>query len=387
MLTLLEIYRQSSNPQLKDFLILTLRQMDSQGLRDHLAGGFYRYVVDPGWQVPHFEKMLYDNALLASLYFRAGDVFANKTYTAIGNETLDFVLTDLATNSQAYAASLSAVDNHGIEGGYYLWDLTQLKKILNQDELAVASLYWQLEGPPDLDDGHHLVAAMSVATVAAQLKMAEQKVQTLINSATGKMRAARSQRELPKDSKILTAWNGLLLTALVQGAQASGQQRYRQKAEALADFIRTRLWDQQQQMLRKGATDKESFGPGALEDYAYVAQGLFALWELNKDPATQQLLAAVIDQAWRRFYGQQGWQLAEDMLLKYGTGMTVMSDGPMPAASAVLIKTTYLYGLQSNNPKLVTQALRAMNVGHEEMSKDAYWFASQIDVIRLAASK
>jgi uncharacterized protein YyaL (SSP411 family) len=225
---------------------------------------------------------------------------------------------------------------------------------------------------------------MSIAVLAAQLKMTEQQVQTLIDSATQKMRAARSQREIPKDSKILSAWNGLVLSAMVQGAQASGQQRYRQKALELGEFIRIRLWDQEKQLLRKGAAEKGAFGPGALEDYAYVAQGLFELWELNKGPVTQKLLAQVIDQAWQRFYGQQGWQLAEDMLLKYGTGMTVMSDGPMPAASAVLIKTTYLYGLRNNNPKLVTQALRAMNVGHEDIRKDAYWFASQIDAIRIA---
>jgi uncharacterized protein YyaL (SSP411 family) len=124
-----------------------------------------------------------------------------------------------------------------------------------------------------------------------------------------------------------------------------------------------------------------------LQDYAYVAQGLYTLWILDQKPATKTLLAAVIDQAWRRFYGKHGWQLAEDMLLKYGTGMTVMSDGPMPAASAVLIRTSYQYGLRGNDHKLVTQALRAMNVGHDEMRKDAFWFATQIDAIRVATTK
>ena len=118
--------------------------------------------------------------------------------------------------------------------------------------------------------------------------------------------------------------------------------------------------------------------------HAYVAQGLYALWVLDQNPVTKKLLADVIDQAWRRFYGKQGWQLAEDMLLKYGTGVTVMSDGPMPAASAVLISTSYQYGMRDKNQQLVKQALRALNVGHGEMRKDAFWYASQINALRLA---
>ena len=382
--TLLEIYKVTPSQQVKEFLLLTLKQMASQGLRDQLTGGFYRYVVDPAWQIPHFEKMLYDNALLASLYYRAGEVFDDKGFTAIGNDTLDFILTELATGSGAYAASLSAIDNHGIEGGYYLWEGAQLKKILSREELAVANLYWQLEGAPDLEDGHHLVQAMSVVAIAAQLNIPEQQVQTRIASATLKMQNARNQRVLPKDNKILTGWNGLLLSALVQGARSSGQSRYRQKAIELGEFIRTRLWDQQQQLLRRAAAEQAAFGPGALQDYAYVAQGLYALWVLDQNPVTKKLLADVIDQAWRRFYGKQGWQLAEDMLLKYGTGVTVMSDGPMPAASAVLISTSYQYGMRDKNQKLVKQALRALNVGHGEMRKDAFWYASQINALRLA---
>ena len=383
---LLEIYKVKPSQQVKEFLLLTLKQMASQGLRDQLTGGFYRYVVDPGWQIPHFEKMLYDNALLAGLYYRAGEIFNDKEFTAVGNDTLDFVLAGLATGSGAYAASLSAIDDHGIEGGYYLWDSAELNKILSRDELAVANLYWQLEGAPDMEDGHHLVQAMSVAAIAEQLNISEQQVQTRIVNATHKMLKARSQRVLPKDNKILTGWNGLLLSALVQGAQASGQERYRQRAVELGEFIRTRLWDQQQQLLRKAVADQGAFGPGTLQDYAYVAQGLFDLWVWDQNPAIKKLLDDVIDQAWRRFYGKLGWKLAEDMLLKYGTGVTVISDGPMPAASAVLINTSYRYGMRDKNTQLVTQALRALNVGHDEIRKDAFWFATQIDAMRLATT-
>ena len=114
--TLLAIYQRKPNEQIKQYLHLTLHNMASQGLRDQLGGGFYRYVVDPGWQVPHFEKMLYDNALLAELYYKAAIVLEEPAYRTIANETLDFILKELNTSSAAYAASLSAVDDKGVEG-------------------------------------------------------------------------------------------------------------------------------------------------------------------------------------------------------------------------------------------------------------------------------
>lgn len=382
LMTLLALYETTPNESVKEFLTLTLDHMASQGLLDQLGGGFYRYVVDPNWQVPHFEKMLYDNALLAHLYYRAGEVFKQTEYTQVANQTLEFILIDMATNTDAYAASLSAVDNKGIEGGYYLWHRDDLKKILTQDELAVVSLYWQLDGAPDLEDGHHLVQAASRSTVATQLKMNNQQVEQLLASASAKMLAVRAKRVLPKDSKILSAWNGLVLTALVEGTKATGSARYQQKAAQLAEYIGSQLWDKQAKLLKKASAEKGAFGVAALEDYAYVAQGLYSLWQVNKNKQTEALLKEVLEQAWTRFYGKQGWQLAEDMLLKYGTGKTVISDGPMPAPSAVLIRTSYEYGVGSNNKQLVNRALRAMNVGYEEMNTDAFWFATQIDAIR-----
>ena len=384
---LLEAYHMQPDEAVKKFLITTLDHMATQGLRDQLGGGFYRYVVDPGWQVPHFEKMLYDNALLANLYYRAGEVLNAEHYTAVASETLDFIIDELATTTPAYAASLSAVDDKGIEGGYYLWNEDELKKLLSKDELAVIKLFWQIEGAPDLEDGHHLVQGVSYPTIAKQLKLDDKQVSQLVSSAAQKMRAARSKRTLPKDSKILTAWNGLTLTALVQGAKQTGNVTYRNKAEALAEFISTSLWDKTRKQLHKASAQNSAIGEGALDDYAYVAQGLYAVWLLNNNEQIQGVLQDVIEQGWQRFYGKQGWQLAQNMLLKYDSGKTVLSDGPMPAASATLIKTTYQYAMRTKNKALLDMALRAMNVGHEEVEQDAFWFATQIDAIRIAGTK
>ena len=387
LLLLLEAYQLTPDEAVKKFLLTTLDHMATQGLRDQLGGGFFRYVVDPGWQVPHFEKMLYDNALLASLYYRAGEVLKADHYTDVANETLDFISNELATSTPAFAASLSAIDDKGIEGGYYLWNEDELKNLLSKDELAVIKLLWQIEGAPDLEDGHHLVQSASYATIAMRLKLEDQEVSRLASSAAKKMRAARSKRTLPKDDKVLTAWNGLTLTAFAQGARQTGNATYRNKAEALAEFASKVLWDKSRKLLHKASARNGAIGEGALDDYAYLAQGLYTLWTLNNNEQTQIFLQDVIEQAWQRFYGKQGWQLAQNMLLKYDSGKTVLSDGPMPAASAILIKTTYQFAARTKNKMLQDMALRAMNVGHEEVEKDAFWYASQIDAIRIADAK
>jgi uncharacterized protein YyaL (SSP411 family) len=380
---LLEIYKRKPDDQIKHFLNLTLQNMASQGLRDQLAGGFYRYVVDPNWQIPHFEKMLYDNALLASLYYKAADILNAPEYTSIANDTLDFILRDLNTESAAFAASLSAVDDKGVEGGYYLWDKNQLEAILDKNEADVVRAFWGVTDVPDLEDGHHLVQSTSTDQLAVKLKRSEESIASLLESARSKMLLARTKRILPKDNKVLTAWNGLTLTALTNGAQLGKDQKYRSAAAALVDYIHTRLWDDKSRQLY-GAVGKDGpIGHGNLEDYAYIAQGLLEWWQLTKRQQDKQLLDTLLDQAWKKFYTRQGWQLAENMLLKYGAGQTMVSDGPLPSPSSVLIETTLRYAETTDNKPLRKQALRALNVGFKQLQSDAFWYASQIKVLML----
>lgn len=382
---LLTIYQRKPNEQIKQFLNLTLHNMASQGMHDQLGGGFYRYVVDPGWQIPHFEKMLYDNALLASLYYKAADIFNEPAYRIIADETLDFIMRDLDTSSVAFAASLSAVDEKGIEGGYYLWDTAQLKRLLSNEEMRVVSLFWGLKGAPDLDDGHHLVQVSSQKDIALELKRSEQDISRLIESARQKMLGVRAKRILPKDDKLLTAWNGLVLSALVKGAQYKGNTKYKIEAAKLVNYFRGQLWDDKDKVLHRAVAVSGLLGDGSIEDYAYVAQGLFAWWQLEKNPEDKKLLDNILQQAWSRFYqqqgGQQGWRLAENMLLKYGEGQTMVSDGPLPSPSAVIIETSFKFAKLTNNKPLQEQALRALNVGFEQLQSNGFWHATQIKAI------
>ncbi len=383
--TLIEMYVQSgkefdSKEQIKDFLIVSFNKMASQGLRDQLGGGFYRYTVDPGWQIPHFEKMLYDNALLAKLYYRAADVFKNDSYRQIADETLDFILSDLATGTAAFAASLSAVDNRGIEGGYYLWTNDVLKKTLNSQEYDIINLYWGLSGAPDLEDGHHFAEVMSVAELASEFKIPENVLKKKLQTIREKLLSVRAKRVLPKDEKILTGWNALTLSAFISGAKHND--RYRQSAAKLVEFFKLRLWDSSSKELLRAYSETANLGSGSLEDYAYTAQALLAWWQLEKRSEDQQWLEEILTQAWRRFYGPQGWRLAENMLLKYGSGQTIVSDGPLPSPSSVLVATTYQYSKLTKNTKWRDKSLRALNVGHQDMREQVFYFATQLNALQ-----
>ncbi|MDH5181640.1 MAG: DUF255 domain-containing protein [Gammaproteobacteria bacterium] len=376
LLVLLQRYAQHKDPRLKKILLLNLDQMATQGLRDHLGGGFFRYSVDPGWQIPHFEKMLYDNALLAEVYFRAAGVFARPDYALVARETLDFVLRDMATAHAGYATSLSAVDDKGIEGGYYLWEADELRQVLNKDELAVANLVWALEGPADIEHGQHLVLATDIPMAAQLLKMTPGRVETLLASARSKLLQARSKRRLPKDSKRIAAWNGLLLSALVEGAKQDDGERYRLAAQRLADELAGVFWDGKRLWRAAGANKR--FGEAGLEDYAYVSRGLLHWTLLTRDEKSSAVLTTLIEQAWQRFYSPQGWNPAENMLLRYGAGQDVIPDGPMPSPSAVLIDVTLTLSRQGRLSRYREQALQAMNSGQPSLLADPFWFATHI---------
>jgi len=376
---MLNAYENQPEKELKQFLILTLNKMATQGLYDQLGYGFFRYTVDPLWQTPHFEKMLYDNALLASLYTDAARIFNNKKFEEVAKNTLDFLIDVFRSNQGAYIASLSAIDDKGIEGSYYLWQRDELKKILSQDELKVVELIWQLEGPADLEAGHHLVEIMNVADAAKMLKISKSKAQHDFSSAKKKMLTIRSKRHVPHDGKLLAAWNGLALTAFAKAAKQFNSATYKTAAKEIKNYIHTNLWRDKQ--LARAVKGSKVLAQGGLEDYAYLAQGLLNWLEVSNNKQDQHWLEEIVKQAWHRFHTKQGWLLSENSLLKYGQREAIISDGVLPSASAVLVDVSLKLVKINNNASLKTKALKALNAGQLEIVSQPFWYASQIQTL------
>ena len=380
---LLAHYERTPDPRLKDFLLLTLDAMAVNGLQDHLAGGFFRYTVDPSWKTPHFEKMLYDNAQLASLYRNAARVFGREDYRRIADRTLDFMLRELRAESGANIAALSALDDKGVEGGYYLWSATEVATLLTTDELQAYRPYAGMTDAAPFDAGYLPLQAMSATAVAAQHQLKLADVEKRIASAEDKLRAARAKRVLPRDTKELGAWNGLALAAFAEAAQATGELRYRQAAQAVRNYLTTDLWNGKS-LVRSRVQGKVS-GKVALEDYAYVTLGLTKWATLTGEPRDYALAKAVANAAWKRFYGAQGFRLEENSLLVAETGQDVLSDGPMPSPSAVLAEASLYLAEKTGDAALRRQVLAALNSGSAVISANPFWYATPVSALLRAA--
>ena len=373
---LLAHYERTPDPRLKEFLLLTLDAMAVNGLQDHLGGGFFRYTVDPSWKTPHFEKMLYDNAQLARLYRDAARVFERDDYRHIANRTLDFMLRELRAPSGALIAALSALDDKGVEGGYYLWSTADLERLLTPVERDVYRLHAGILDAAPFESGYLPLRALSVAEIAARRKQEPANIEKQITSAEDKLRAARALRVLPRDTKELAAWNGLALAAFAEAAQATKEPRYRAAAQAIRDFLAKELWDGKA-LVRSRAHGKAS-GKVALEDYAYVTLGLTEWAALTGEARDVALAQTVASAAWKRFYGPKGFRLEESSLLVTETGQDVLSDGAMPSPSAVLAEASLRLAGKTGDKALRRQVLAALNSGSAAISAIPFWYATPV---------
>jgi len=204
------------------------------------------------------------------------------------------------------------------------------------------------------------------------------KAKSLFVKAKKKMLSTRQKRQVPRDDKLLAAWNGLVLSAYSKAAKKFKSKRYAKAAQDIKRYIHKSLWINKR--LVRAVKNGKVLGAAGLEDYSYIAQGLHDWLQFSHNQQDQLWLEDLIEQTWKRFHGKQGWLLAENSLLKYGQGEAVVSDGVLPSASAILIKLS-LNVAENNNIKLKKKALQALNVGHGDIVAQPFWYASQIHTL------
>jgi uncharacterized protein YyaL (SSP411 family) len=366
---MLEIEASHHDAKLAEWLRLTLDQMMSGGLHDQLGGGFFRYTTDAGWQRPHFEKMLYDNAQLAVIYLRAARILHNPAYRDIAIQTLDFMLTEMRVNG-AMISSISAVDDKGNEGGGYLWTQEQLKTALDENAIKTLRTLWGMDKPSDFEFGY--LPVHSSVTNADDSKHLQQIYTKLLQ--------ARNARTLPKDTKLLASLNGLALKAFSEAADIAP--RFAQAADELRAFLVDNLW--QKGELLKGMSNGQTLGQAGLEGYAYVASGLmhYAHFRNKKDAA--KIAAQIMLVAWQKFYTAKGFVLEQKSELAKPYYQGVIEDGPLPSPSALLIDAS----LATADKKLRAKAIDALGFDYTSRNNGLFWNASQVNALnRLFTTK
>ena len=256
---------------------LTLDMMLRGGIYDQLGGGFSRYAIDDRWFVPHFEKMLYDNAILAGAYLDAWKYTKKETYRAVCEETLDYILSDM-THPMGGFYSAEDADSEGHEGMYYTWTSQEIREVLSNEEAEVFGHYYGMTHEGNFEGRNVLHIAHPVEEFAELRNLPASEVRELLAKAKAKLIKRRSLRQRPfKDDKIIASWNGLMIDAMIKAAKPFNKPPFKEAALKAASFIKAQLW--QDGRLKRRWRDNEARFPGGLDDYAFLIKGLISLFE------------------------------------------------------------------------------------------------------------
>lgn len=257
---------------------LTLDKMAGGGMYDHLGGGFHRYSVDERWLVPHFEKMLYDNALLARVYLYAYQLTRKPKYRQVAEETLEYVMRDMAAPSGGFYSSEDA-DSEGAEGKFYVWTLEEITEVLGETDARLFADYYDVTSEGNFEDRKSILnTPRPLDDVAAEHGMKVGALSALLAAARKKLFYSRETRVRPgRDEKILTAWNGLMITAFAEAARILERDDYARFAARNADFVLSEL-SKDGRLLRSFSNGKAKLN-GYLDDYSYMIEALIAVYE------------------------------------------------------------------------------------------------------------
>ncbi|MEA3441480.1 MAG: thioredoxin domain-containing protein, partial [Chloroflexota bacterium] len=279
---LLRDYLRTGDVNTLDMAEVTLQKMASGGIYDQVGGGFARYSTDERWLVPHFEKMLYDNAQLARVYLHAWQITGNPLYRRITEETLNYVLREMTHAEGGFYSSQDA-DSEGVEGKFYVWSAREIQQALGGDASLFMTVYDVSEGGNW--EGHNIMQrVIEPDDVADQFGLTPDEAQAKIEAARQKMYQVRSQRVWPGlDDKVLTAWNGLMLAAFAEAGRILGRQDYLDAATRNAEFLYNTMRTDNGRLLRTWKDGSEPKYNAYLEDYAYLAEGLLALYQTTFD--------------------------------------------------------------------------------------------------------
>jgi uncharacterized protein YyaL (SSP411 family) len=317
----------------------TCGRMAAGGIRDQLAGGFARYSVDAEWLVPHFEKMLYDNAQLAQLYLDAYLISGDSRHADIARDILDYVLRDMTHPGGGFYSAEDA-DSEGHEGKFYCWTEDELSKLLTPEEFNVAVKLFGITKEGNFVDhshpqplgGQNVLSVVNPNVPAADLP--------LLQSARQKILEARSKRVRPHlDDKILASWNGLMLGAFARASAVLGGEKYRAAAENNLAFIREKLWDDKSVTLFHRWRDGERDNVQLLEGHAFLLSGVIELYEATLEPKHLDFAIALAGAMLGRFYDTADggfWQSAsdtKDLILRVKDDY----DGAEPSGNSVAV--------------------------------------------------
>ena len=297
---LLRYQHSTNNEKALQMLNLSLEKMALGGMYDQLGGGFHRYSTDSYWLVPHFEKMLYDNALLSRLYLHAFQATGHDLYLRIVQETLDYVLREMTDEEGGFYSSQDA-DSEGEEGKFFVWTPKEVEEALGKEDAHIFNAYYDVTSVGNFEGKNILNVPRDAETVTDELDVTPEHLEEVLQRGKKALLEVRERRVPPaRDDKILTAWNGLMLRSFAEAAAVLQREDYRNAAIANATFITRDL--QKEGRLLRTYRDGQAKLKGYLEDYSFLADGLMAVYELTFDQRwldeARRLVDNMVDLFW-----------------------------------------------------------------------------------------
>jgi len=389
---LLEYHHYNGNQKALEAVTTTLDQMAAGGIYDHLGGGFARYATDERWQIPHFEKMLYDNGQLVSLYAHAYQVTGKELYRNIAAQTIEFVKRELTSPEGGFYSSLDA-QSEGVEGKFYVWTKAEIDQVL-ADPAAAALFcdFYEVTEKGNWEEGKNILhIRKDLASVAQKHNMSLADAEASIAQSKEKLFEARSKRIRPRlDDKVLTSWNALMLKGLVDAWRAFGEKDYLDMALKNGQFLRQNMMQEDHRLNRNFKDGKSSIN-AFLDDYALTAQAFTALYEVTFDEKWLYDAKDLTEYALTHFTDDETgfFFYTSDLDPPLVTRKKEITDNVIPGSNSVMTHNLLILGDYFYNQEWMDKArgLMAAMAGqiHQSNAPDYYsmWCQVYMDCLRM----
>ena len=365
---------------LVDAVVLTCSRMAAGGMYDQVGGGFHRYSVDERWMVPHFEKMLYDNALLACLYLDAFQVTGAADFERVVRDTLDYLLREMREAKGAFYAATDA-DSEGEEGKYFVWRPDEVTTVVGHDGAGLVCRHWGITPEGNFEGGSIAHVAEGVSELAGAVGQSAEQVRAVIDRARGLLYEARSHRVPPlRDDKVIVAWNALAISALANAGWTLGEPRYVDAALAAADFLWADL--RRDDRLLHVWTRGTAKHLGFLDDHAFLAAALLDLFEATADRRHLDRARELMETLEAHFHDDRGGYFftpsdGEALITRTKSG----ADGALPSgngvATLVHLRLYALLGIEVHR----SRAEELLRLFHRAATEQPFSFTTYLEAL------
>ncbi len=376
----------------------TLQKMARGGIYDQIGGGFHRYSVDERWLVPHFEKMLYDNALLARLYLDAGRALNEPEFLNVAREIFEYVMREMTSPEGGFYTAQDA-DSEGEEGKFFVWTPEEVDEILGDELGAIAERYFDISVEGNFEGANILHRTIDVADAARLFKISEDEMAAKIDEIRSKLFEAREKRVKPgRDEKILVAWNAMMIGAFAEGFRAIHDQRYLDAAKRAADFVMSKMWDGRAltRSFKDGVTRHNAY----LEDYAQLAGAMLDIYQASLGQASLgqaslgqaslatkylELARTLMEVVLERFIDRDkgGFFFTSDDHEALITRSKAAFDGSTPSGNSAAVMTLLRLNGYTGDTRYRVEAERTLRLFRDFIEKQPFGFSHMLEAVDL----